>query len=177
MLNNKPKSCRVLGNLDVSLYINFLENLSFNVSNKYNRKKYFKNCLTYFLVDHSKIKSKKILNNFLHISQDLIEILQLTYGKGSSDNIQFSLLLPNSKILPHIDEGELFENSHRIHVVLKTNNKTEFIVNDESYYFSEGTVFELNNQCTHSVINHSEECERIHLIVDYIPNYPSFLKR
>lgn len=177
MLNNKPNRCRIIGHLEVSPYINFIKKLSFDVNDRYNRDKYFQNCLSYFLVDHSKVKSKKLLNNFLNISQNLIEILHLTYGKGSSNNIQFSLLLPNSKILPHVDDGELFENSHRIHVVLKTNDKTEFIVNNESYYFSEGTVFELNNQCSHSVINHSDEYERIHLIVDYIPNYPSFLKR
>lgn len=177
MLINKPYGCKIIGNVNTIPYLNFIKKLSFIENNNYHRDKYFNGCLSYFLVERSEIKSKKFLNQFLKISKDLIEILHLTYGRGSSDNIQFSLLLPNSKILPHVDIGEAFEDSHRIHIVLKTNEETEFIVNDRAYKFTEGIVFELNNQLKHSVYNNSIEEDRVHLIIDYIPNFPSHLKR
>jgi hypothetical protein len=78
-------------------------------------------------------------------------------------------MVPNSRIKTHKDKGELLYVSRRFHVPIITNEKCIFTVEKESFYLKEGNIYELNNRKYHSVENSSDQ-NRIHLIVDVLPN-------
>ena len=58
---------------------------------------------------------------------------------------------------------------HRIHVPIITNDEVVFSVGGEELNMREGEMWEINNATLHAVENRSEQ-DRIHLIVDWVPN-------
>ena len=176
MLPNKPEYYKRLGKVDTSNLIDFLNYLKFSINEKYNRDAYFLNCDSCFIVEHGKVLDENLLKMFMQCSKDLIDCLHLSYGSGTSNNIQFSLLKPDGLIKEHSDIGEGFEQSHRIHLPLVTNGKVEFFIGKRKYNFEEGIAVEINNQKNHSVANRSSK-DRIHLIIDYRPKYIATLRR
>lgn len=177
MLPNKPTIFKKIGKIDTKPFIDFLSNdIQFLENNNYDRPLFFKGCKTFFLVEHKKIENHDLLEKFVNISDELTRILCLNYGKGISNNIQYSLISPGGNIKPHIDEGEDFEDSHRIHLPLITNPKVEFIIDGVENYFKVGELIEINNQKEHSVYNKHNSQSRLHLIIDYIPTYKPKLR-
>ena len=171
---NKPNHLKYLGIVRPEKYINFIENyVSFSENNDYNREKYFSGCKNWFLVERSRINHPEIVNNFFNISQDITQILNSTYGSGSIDNVQFSLIPPGGKIKRHYDDGLNFSLSHRIHLPINTNSESVFFIGDQSFNLKQGQLVEINNKKDHHVENNSTY-DRIHLIIDYIPS--KFLK-
>lgn len=168
----KPFFVRKLGKIDASPFINFIKsNINFEVNNNRNRKRYFKNSTKCcFLIEDGIVENMDSLEHFMSLCDDLKIMFKKAYGPGSSKNIQFSLLNPKSEIKKHVDNGELFETSHRIHIPLITNEFVDFYIDNKKYNFSEGEVVEINNSKCHYVKNNSN-CDRIHLIIDYIPKY------
>jgi len=79
-------------------------------------------------------------------------------------------LLAGGKIPKHTDSGFSLMNCHRIHVPIITNDKVVFSVGGEEINMRTGDFWEINNATVHGVENHSAE-DRIHLIVDWMPNY------
>jgi hypothetical protein len=77
-------------------------------------------------------------------------------------------MFPNSRIRKHRDRTNMLFLCRRIHIPIKTNNETKFIVNEEIENMAEGYVYEINNSKIHSVYNGSNE-NRIHLIIDLLP--------
>jgi hypothetical protein len=78
-------------------------------------------------------------------------------------------LLPDNKILPHSDDSPYLSAARRHHIPLKTNKDVMFFVGDETKHLGVGECWEINNSKIHAVTNHSEE-DRIHLMIDIIPN-------
>jgi diphthamide synthase subunit DPH2 len=76
---------------------------------------------------------------------------------------------PNSRIRTHKDTSDLLYLSRRFHVPIITNKDCTFIVEEQSFHLEEANLYELNNRRYHSVQNFSDE-NRIHLIVDILPN-------
>lgn len=177
MLSNKPVTYKKIGKIDVKPFLDFLtEDINFSENNNYNRSTFFKGCKSFFIVEHGKIPDENILNKFIEVSQELIKIISLTYGKGGSNNLQYSLLSPGGKINPHVDEGEIFEESYRIHLPLVTNPDVKFIIDGKENHFKEGELVEINNQKEHCVYNNHKTESRIHLILDYTPIYKPKLR-
>lgn len=81
----------------------------------------------------------------------------------------FAKLLAGGKIPRHADGGFSLMNSHRIHIPIVTNEQNVFFVNGEEKNMRTGEIWEINNESVHMVENRSDE-DRIHLIVDWIPN-------
>jgi aspartyl/asparaginyl beta-hydroxylase (cupin superfamily) len=81
----------------------------------------------------------------------------------------FANLLKGKSIDPHVDGGFLLENCHRLHLPIITNKNIDFIIENTSHYLREGIWYEFNNVKVHSVHNKSD-FDRIHLMVDIIPN-------
>ena len=77
-------------------------------------------------------------------------------------------------IKPHHDGHPSFHHSHRIHIPIYTNPRVRFMIDGQPYSFEVGTVYEINNQKRHSVMNKVSE-GRINFIFDYIP--PAQIKR
>lgn len=83
---------------------------------------------------------------------------------------------PGMSIPVHHDTGLWVKHTHRIHVPIITGEKVDFYVgpNEESlvkYFFPEGHIIEINNQAKHAVDNNLD-CYRVHLIFDYVDDYP-----
>lgn len=85
---------------------------------------------------------------------------------GYPIRIIYTKLHPNSEIPIHVDGGESLLYNQRLHIPIETNEEVSFIVGGERKNLPKGSIFEVNNQKTHSVINNSNE-DRIHLIVDW----------
>jgi hypothetical protein len=75
----------------------------------------------------------------------------------------------NSSIKSHVDGGVMLQLGRRIHIPLITNPKVIFEVFEEKKYLEVGSWYEINNIIPHSVINDSEY-DRVHLIIDLMPN-------
>jgi len=78
-------------------------------------------------------------------------------------------LLPESEIRPHVDDTEYLQLTRRHHIAIKTNDKVLFCVDKECINMKPGECWEINNSKEHFVKNDSNE-ERIHLIIDIMPN-------
>jgi hypothetical protein len=65
----------------------------------------------------------------------------------------------------HEDGGEFLERVHRLHIPIKTNDKCFYLVDEERVQMATGTLYEIDNQRRHGVVNEGAE-DRIHLIVN-----------
>ena len=79
-------------------------------------------------------------------------------------------LVAGGTIPEHTDAGFSLLNCHRVHLPIITNEDVIFSVGDENINMHVGELWEINNGTTHAVENRSTE-DRIHLIVDWMPNY------
>jgi len=173
---NKPNYVKYLSLIGIDEYLEFTEGLKFEKNEKYDRGEYFDKCQTYFLVERSQVTDNKLCKEFFELSEQLTKVLFDTYGHGSIHNVQFSYLPPLSTIKPHYDYGLHFSLSHRIHLPIKSNSQSIFSIGDQDFNFKCNQLVEINNKRTHSVVNNSETEERIHLIIDYIPQrYLSYI--
>jgi hypothetical protein len=75
-------------------------------------------------------------------------------------------LTPEGKIDPHVDQGESFAISHRIHVPLQTNPGVQFKIGGRNFHLEEGMAYEVSNLDPHAVMNRGLH-DRLHFIFDY----------
>jgi quercetin dioxygenase-like cupin family protein len=84
--------------------------------------------------------------------------------------VRLMTLAAGGRILPHVDPGGGFEDGvARLHVPIITDPRVLFHIDGETIHFSAGQTWYMNANCTHAVDNDSE-IERIHLVIDCIPN-------
>jgi quercetin dioxygenase-like cupin family protein len=87
-----------------------------------------------------------------------------------TSSVRLMSLAAGGRILPHTDPGGGFEDGvARLHIPIITDPKVLFHINGESVHFGAGQVWYMNANCIHAVDNNSE-VERIHLVMDCIPN-------
>lgn len=79
-------------------------------------------------------------------------------------------LVAGGKIPKHTDAGYSLLNCHRVHLPIITNDKVDFVVGGEKKNMQVGELWEINNGSVHAVENRGNE-DRIHLIIDWMPNY------
>ncbi len=79
-------------------------------------------------------------------------------------------LLAGGKIAQHRDGGYSLLNCHRVHIPIVTNEAVQFAVGGEIKSMRPGEFWEINNGNDHAVQNAGTE-DRIHLIVDWMPNH------
>jgi len=138
---------------------------------RYNRKASFFNCKTYFLVDRTHIRDKKIYDKFINSFKKYLEIIKNEYGDGIIYNVQIPILYGRGIITPHIDAHQDMNYVHRIHIPLITNEKVIFTVGDQKFYLKKGEIVEVNNCNLHGVVNYNpEDHQRLHIIVDFAEN-------
>lgn len=82
----------------------------------------------------------------------------------------FAKLLAGGKVPKHTDAGYSLLNCHRVHIPIITNDKVIFAVGGEERKMQVGELCEINNGTVHAVENRGDE-DRIHLIIDWMPNY------
>jgi Flp pilus assembly protein TadD len=79
-------------------------------------------------------------------------------------------LRAGGSIASHRDSGYSLLNCHRVHIPITTNDKTIFTVGGEDRLMRVGEFWEINNALAHAVVNRGDE-DRIHLIIDWMPNF------
>jgi hypothetical protein len=112
--------------------------------------------------------------------QDAIQPILSLLGIDPSNVIRLLLasLPPGVTIPVHHDTGEWVKTTHRVHVPVLVNDPSRVLfragVTNESLQripCQPGYVFELNNQCQHTVSNCDMDY-RVHLILDYASSSP-----
>jgi hypothetical protein len=81
----------------------------------------------------------------------------------------FARLAGHGRIDAHTDGLFSLLKCHRIHIPVITNDQVVFTIGGEDKALAEGEMWEINNATLHAVDNHSD-ADRIHLIIDWVPN-------
>jgi len=79
--------------------------------------------------------------------------------------------LPSRTVIkPHVDNYDpYFDLVKRTHLAVVTDDEVIFTVGGEEKNIKEGEIFEIDNSNKlHSVINNSEEIDRVHLLADWL---------
>ena len=102
--------------------------------------------------------------------QPIFEFINQHFGgDGYIVRALFARLAAHGKIDPHTDGLFSLLKCHRIHIPIITNEQVVFSIGGEDRFLAEGEIWEINNATLHAVENGSE-LDRIHLIVDWVPN-------
>jgi hypothetical protein len=72
-------------------------------------------------------------------------------------------------IAPHHDSGDYLMLSRRNHIPIVTSDDVFFGVGDEKIKMKTGECWEINNSRTHFV-NNGSKIDRVHLLIDIVPN-------
>jgi tetratricopeptide (TPR) repeat protein len=103
--------------------------------------------------------------------QPLVDCIAAYYkNNGFIVRVVLAKLLAGGEIPHHTDSGFSLLNCHRVHIPIVTNEQVIFIVGGEEKNMKVGEFWEINNGTDHAVENRSEE-DRIHMIIDWMPNY------
>ena len=112
------------------------------------------------------LKDFNLCENFL---TKLKQKFKKKLGEGFIIRALLVKLKNNAAIPPHCDAGMSLSSCNRVHIPIVTNHQVIFTVGKESKYLKAGEMWEINNsQKMHSVSNSSNE-DRVHLIVDWMP--------
>lgn len=103
-----------------------------------------------------------------NIMEGCLDFLKQYYD-GKIYKIIIVKLSSNSHIRPHEDDGFSLEIPHRVHIPIVTNPNIKFGCGQSEIYMAPGSLYEINNQQQHYVINDTDQ-HRVHLIVDVIEN-------
>lgn len=106
----------------------------------------------------------EVLDKCLYFKEILEEL------KFDKTSVRLLCLSAEAEIKPHKDYCLGYEDgSFRIHIPIITNNKVEFILDDQQLIMNEGECWYINANFTHSVANRGNH-DRIHLVIDGIRN-------
>lgn len=116
---------------------------------------------------------KKMILNQQHlfglssILKFVLDVIHTTNPCLEFKRILLHKLKPFCKIPEHVDPEDIYHfSSLRVHVPLTFHDKVEFFVNYKPVKLVVGSIFEINNQMPHEVLNNSPE-DRIHLLMDF----------
>jgi hypothetical protein len=100
----------------------------------------------------------------------LSQIFTEKYGKGFIASAMLINLPSRTVIKPHVDNYDpYFDLVKRTHLAVVTDDEVIFTVGGEEKNIKEGEIFEIDNSNKlHSVINNSEEIDRVHLLADWL---------
>ena len=79
--------------------------------------------------------------------------------------------LPAGANIPvHVDHGDYFTKSLRIHLAVETNDRVWMLAGGRAYQMKPGEVWSINNLGEHGVVNAHPSLSRTHLIADFLPS-------
>ena len=123
--------------------------------------------------DHKyrKPEYRELYSEFQDAIEPVIDYIANYYrNNGFIVRLILAKLDAGGKIPKHTDAGYSLLNCHRIHLPIVTNEDVVFHVGGEEINMQIGELWEINNGNVHAVENRGTE-DRIHLIVDWMPNY------
>ncbi len=112
----------------------------------------------------SSVEDRELLSRLPYIKNMIYNLVP-----SVPQNCVLSYLPPNTDVGLHVDQGEYFKNTLRIHFPVITNDKITMYFGG-SYTMKPGEVWLLNNCAPHGVENAHNTDARIHLICDYLPS-------
>lgn len=119
---------------------------------------------------YEKPEYRELYAEMRHELEPVIEYIANYYkNNGFVVRLILAKLVAGGKIPRHTDAGFSLLNSHRIHLPIITNEDVVFFVGGEELNMRAGELWEINNGTVHGVENRGAE-DRIHLIVDWMPN-------
>lgn len=118
--------------------------------------------------DRYSVEQKSDNGILLEAVEPIVKDLELKHD-GVRGQVLIIKLKANTDIPPHTDKGSYLLFNRRHHIPIITSDNTKFGVGDEEIHMSTGECWEINNARTHYVNNNSD-VDRIHLLVDIMPN-------
>lgn len=82
----------------------------------------------------------------------------------------FAKLKAGGQVPLHIDNGEYFDKTIRIHFPIVTNPQAVMLAGGRAVHMQAGEVWALNNSGVHGVINGHASEARTHMICDFLPS-------
>lgn len=120
---------------------------------------------------YRKPEHRELYSGLRNAVEPVIDYISNYYrDNGFIVRLMLEKLVPGGKVPKHTDAGYSLLNSHRIHLPIVTNDDVVFYVGGEEINMQAGELWEINNATVHAVENRGTE-DRIHLIVDWMPNY------
>jgi hypothetical protein len=110
------------------------------------------------------IRKEKLYDKFFPYVEPILDVLREHY-EFKQYSCFLARLKPFGKIGEHNDRGSFLELCHRVHVPLKSNSDVRYVIDDKSYYWEPGNIYEFDNTRRHAVHNNSEDY-RIHLVIN-----------
>lgn len=117
-------------------------------------------------------QDRKLLNTdspIFSITMNEVQKLEQLYD-ATAKIVVFLKMKANSSNPVHSDVSNLFQISHRCYLPLKTNNQSYIEIENNNYQTPVGKWVEIDNLRPYRSINNSDTEERIHLMVDLVPN-------
>lgn len=180
-MNIVGKNYNIIGEFDISAIkeqvLNLtLEDWNLDVSRQSNSnpthkmtKSYFINSLPLSWDGNGYPLERKTSNDRLYDEVKKISDFLENNFNGRVGRTLFVNLLAGGFIRPHIDNGYYLKSCHRFHIPIVTNDRVIFTLGRYEINMKPGICYEINNSDIHSV-NNPSNLDRIHLIMDIIPN-------
>ena len=132
---------------------------------------------SYFIYEHSNdwipgepYNTKLVCEDleFVEIISPIIKKLETIYD-GKVGKTLFINLAAGKEVIEHKDAGDYLGMARRIHIPIITNQDVDFMINNETINMKYGECWEINNNRNHYVNNRSTQ-DRVHLLIDILPN-------
>jgi quercetin dioxygenase-like cupin family protein len=107
-------------------------------------------------------------SGLLELLEPIISDLEKLHD-GTRGMVLLIKLKAGQDIAPHKDSGDYLMLSRRHHIPVVTTPDVFFGVGDELVNMNTGECWEINNSRVHSVNNNSS-IDRVHLLIDIMPN-------
>ena len=177
-LSGKAKNFLHITNLDVSSLVAEVKKIQPDVWNASSRKERFEvhtatHSLNFiFDVDFCHYNPTYLTSyyHFIHLLEPIEKVIYNHFKHdGFIGRMMLTKLKANSEINVHVDNGYSLLHCHRMHIPLVTNENVIFTIGGEAKNIRAGELWEINNATLHTV-NNTSDTDRIHLIIDWIPN-------
>lgn len=89
---------------------------------------------------------------------------------GKIGKVTLIKLFDKKNVSPHRDYGDYLGFVRRFHIPIFTNESVLFGIETTKQHMAVGECWEINNSKSHFVINSGND-DRIHLLIDVMPNY------
>jgi quercetin dioxygenase-like cupin family protein len=136
--------------------------------------------------DHSETKTIPLIwsekfnsiekRKWYNIFENELEELEFIFNSSLEEGVIISAILINlpkgKSIKRHIDAnpiGERFNQCHRIHIPITTNENCIFEINGEEKSLKPGEIWEISNVFKPHSVRNEGDCDRIHLLIDWMP--------
>ena len=121
---------------------------------------------------YKKPEYRELYAEMQDVLQPVVDYVASYYrNNGFIVRLILAKLVSGGKIPKHTDAGFSLLNCHRVHLPIITNDDVDFFVGGEQINMRVGELWEINNGTVHAVENRGSE-DRVHLIIDWMPNYP-----